>query len=78
MAKGSGSSYQPLRHWQSHASGKWADVDFCWLGRNDGGVLSKEEGNGGVLPKLREKASRSEELRSERKLISMYIGVDQG
>ena len=59
-------------------SGEQANVDTCQLERDNGRVLSREEGNGGVLPKLREKASRSGRLQSERRLIGMYIGIDQG
>ena len=55
-----------------------ADVNTCRLEKDNGRVLSKEEGNGGVLPKSREKASKSKGLQSKRRLISIYIGVDQG
>ena len=57
-----GSSYQLLRHWQSCVCGKQADVNIYQLEKDDGGVSSKEEGNGGVLPKSREKASKSKGL----------------
>ena len=40
MAKGMGSSYQLLRHWQSRVSGKQVDVNTCQL--DDGGVSSRE------------------------------------
>ena len=76
MAKGTGSSYQLLRHWQSCVSSEQADVNTCQLGRDNDRVSSKEEGNGEVLPKSRKKASRSKELQSERRLPGTYIGVD--
>ena len=41
VAKGSGSSYQPLRHWQSHVSSEGADVNTCQLERDNAGVSSK-------------------------------------
>ena len=72
-----GFSYQLLRHWWSRASSEQAKVDTCQLIRVDGRVSFKEEGSGAVLPKLSKKASRSDELRSEQRLIGMYIGVDQ-
>ena len=65
-----GSSYQLLRHWWSHASGKWAIVDTCWLSRDDDRVLSKKRNNGTVLSSSSEKASRSRGLQSEGRMIS--------
>ena len=62
MAKSMGSSYQLLGHWQNHVSSKQAMVDTCRLVKDNGGVLSKEEGSGTVLPKLSKKASRSDRL----------------
>ena len=62
VAKDMSSSYQLLRHWQSHVSGKQAKVNTCRLERDDGRVSSKEEGSGGVLPKLSGEASRSKGL----------------
>ena len=41
------------------------------LVRDNGGVLSKKEGSGTVLPKLSKKASRSNKLQSKQRLISM-------
>ena len=43
-------------------SSEQAKVDTCQLEENYGRVLSKEEGSGGVLPKLSGKASRSKGL----------------
>ena len=59
VAKGSGSSYQPLGYWWSCMSGKQAKVDTCQLEGDGGEVSSKREGSGGVLPKLSGEASRS-------------------
>ena len=77
MAKGLGSSYQPLGHWWSHVSDEWANVDACWLLRDDDEVSSRKGDSGAVLSSMSKKAFRSEKLQSERRLISMYIGVDQ-
>ena len=61
------SSYQPLRHWWSHASGKQASVNTCWLLRDNGRVSSRKEDSGAVLSSSSEKASRSRKLQSEQK-----------
>ena len=73
MAKGLDSSYQLLWHWWSYVSSEQATVDSGQLSRGDGRVLPKMRGSGTVLPSVSEKASRS-----ERRLISTYIAVDQG
>ena len=55
-----GSSYQPLRYWQSHASSEWASIDTCWLLRDNSAVLSSSS----------KKASRSKRLQSKWRMIS--------
>ena len=62
-----GSSYQSLRHWQSHVSGKQASVDICQLSRDDGRVSSRKGDSGTVLSSSNKKASRSRRLQSEQK-----------
>ena len=54
-------------------SDKQANVDTCQLPRDDDGVSSRKGDSGAVLSSASKKASRS-----ERRLISMYIDVDQG
>ena len=58
-------------------SGEQARVNDCQLLRDNGGVLSKKEGSKAVLSNASEEVSRSKRLQSERRLIGMYIGVDQ-
>ena len=78
VAKGSGSSYQPLRYWWSCVSGKQATVNTCQLLRDNNWVLSRKGDSGTVLSSASKKASRSDKLWSERRLIGTNIGVDQG
>ena len=46
--------------------------------RDDDGISSKKEDSDAVLSRASKKASRSKGLRSQRRLIGIYIGVDQG
>ena len=64
------SSYQLLRHWQSHASGKQATVDTCWLLRDNDRVLSRKGDSDAILSSSSEKAFRSGGLQSKGRLIS--------
>ena len=63
MVKGSGSSYQLLKHWWSHASSEQASVNTCQSLRDDGRVSSeRKEDSGAVLSSTSEMASRSRGL----------------
>ena len=46
--------------------------------RDNGGVSSRKGDSGAVLSSTSGKASKSDRLQSKRRLISIYIGVDQG